>query len=227
MITHIYFDFFGTLVDYDPSIHPEVNAPLAFARRAGCRISAETASARWQAAWDRLEADAEASGREFSMTDVAQQYWEFIGSPPVRRGEMTTLVTEYLEAWTAKISPAQHAAECLSYLAADHALAIVSNTHDPDLVPGLARRFGLHTSVERIITSIDVGWRKPHPGIFAAALRESGAQPGDALFVGDNWEADVVGPREAGMSALYVGRPGNGRRSVPLAALPAVVRALT
>src|SRR5262249_27585780 len=51
----VFFDFFGTLVDYDPSIHPAYNAPLAFARRAGSAISEDASDAWWQRSWDDLD----------------------------------------------------------------------------------------------------------------------------------------------------------------------------
>jgi len=53
MASDVFFDFFGTLADDDPSVHPAGNAPLAFARRAGCAISAAESDARWQQSWDQ------------------------------------------------------------------------------------------------------------------------------------------------------------------------------
>ena len=207
MVSDVFFDFFGTLVDYDPSVHPAYNAPLAFAQRAGCAISAAESDARWQQAWDRHEADAVSTGREYSMDEVALRYWRAIGSPPLAADAVETLVREYLEVWTQSVSPAPHALECVTDLAADHRLTIVTNTHDPGLVPRLARRFGLDSAVDHVVASVVVGWRKPHPAIFEAALRDRGAAAGDVVFVGDSWEADVEGPRRIGMHAIYVGRP--------------------
>jgi len=215
-VNYVFFDFFGTLVDYDASIHPTYNAPLAFARRAGCTISETASDAHWQQAWDHLEANAARTGREFSMHQVAQRYWRSIGAPSLAHGAIEILIGEYLDAWTQSVSPAEHAIECVTDLASDHRLTIVSNTHDPALVPRLARRFGLNTAVDRVISSVTVGWRKPHRIIFETALRESGAAANDSVFIGDNWEADVEGPRRAGMSAIYVGAPSVLRPSVTL-----------
>lgn len=227
MIKYVFFDFFGTLVDYDPSIHPDYNAPLAFARRAGSEISEIASNAYWQMAWDDLDAVAVRSGREFSMYQVSQRYWRSIGSPPLVAGAIDTLIAEYLDAWTVNVSPAPHALECVADLSSDHALAIVSNTHHPDLVPRLVRQFGLHTSIDRVVASVNVGWRKPHPIIFEAALREVGAAAEEVVFVGDSWDADIEGPRQAGMAAVYVGRATEHRPSATLKELPGIVRSLT
>jgi putative hydrolase of the HAD superfamily len=37
-------------------------------------------------------------------------------------------------------------------------------------------------------------------------LQKLGSRPEDTLFVGDTWGPDVVGPRSAGMTPLYLQR---------------------
>jgi putative hydrolase of the HAD superfamily len=224
---HVFFDFFGTLVDYDPSTRPRFNAPLAFARRAGCTISETASNAQWQEAWDHLEAQAVSTGREYSMHQVAHRYWRSIGEPTLADRAMEILIGEYLDTWTASVSLAEHALDCVTDLASDHRLTIVSNTHDPELVPRLVREFGLHTAIDRVISSVTVGWRKPHPLIFETALCECGAAAEYSVFVGDNWDADVEGPRGVGMSSIYVGPSTALRPSTNLAAVPQIVRSLT
>jgi putative hydrolase of the HAD superfamily len=226
LVNHVFFDFFGTLVDYDPSTHPTYNAPLAFARRAGSTISVTASDAQWQHAWDHLEATAVSTGREYSMHQVAHRYWRLIGAPTLAAGAIDNLIAEYLDTWTESVSPAPHALECVTDLASDHRLTIVSNTHDPALVQRLVRRFGLHTAIDLVVTSVSVGWRKPHPLIFETALRERGAAARDAVFIGDNWDADVDGPRRVGMSAIYVGPATALRPSVTLQEAVHIVRSL-
>jgi putative hydrolase of the HAD superfamily len=227
LVNHVLFDFFGTLVDYDPSTHPAYNAPLAFARRAGSTISEAASDAHWQQAWDRLEAGAAGTGLEYSMDQVAHEYWRSIGAPSLAAGAVTNLIAEYLDAWSQNVSPAAHALECVTALASDHRLTIVSNTHHPALVPRLVRRFRLDTAIDRVISSVSVGWRKPHPIIFETALHELGAAAHDAVFVGDNWDADVVGPRSVGMSSIYIGPASARHPSVSLEEVPQLVRSLS
>lgn len=40
---------------------------------------------------------------------------------------------------------------------------------------------------------------KPNPGLFEHALRRAGLDPNEAIYVGDNYFADVVGSRRAGL----------------------------
>jgi putative hydrolase of the HAD superfamily len=60
--------------------------------------------------------------------------------------------------------------------------------------------------------------------IAAPALRDRGAVAGDAVFVGDSWEADVEGPRRIGMHAIYVGPPSALHPSASLRHLPQIIR---
>jgi putative hydrolase of the HAD superfamily len=52
------------------------------------------------------------------------------------------------------------------------------------------------------LSAADVGYLKPHPAIFEAALDCLGVQVGEAVFVGDNPEADIAGAQSIGMKAI-------------------------
>lgn len=45
---------------------------------------------------------------------------------------------------------------------------------------------------------------KPDPGLFEHALRRAGVTAGQAVYVGDNYFADVVGARRAGLTPILV-----------------------
>lgn len=49
----------------------------------------------------------------------------------------------------------------------------------------------------------DIGYLKPHPAIFEAALACTGTTPQETVFVGDNLTADVVGAQRMGMKAVW------------------------
>ena len=52
------------------------------------------------------------------------------------------------------------------------------------------------------LSAADVGWLKPHPRIFHAALERLGVTPRQAVFVGDNPVADIAGAQNVGMRAV-------------------------
>lgn len=227
MIRHVFFDFFGTLVNYDPDIHPAArNAPYEFATAAGVTISAEACAERWQQAWNELDARAHETGVECSMREIANRFWELLGRPTVDDRAFEQLIADYLDAWCRNIRIADGAAEAVATIADEFGLgvSVVSNTHHSALVPSLVREFGLDTHLSTVVTSVDVGWRKPHPQIFEHALAQQGVTAAEAIYVGDNWIADVEGPTAIGMPAIYVGAAAPGRDPVRITDLPEVIR---
>jgi putative hydrolase of the HAD superfamily len=83
-------------------------------------------------------------------------------------------------------------------------LGVVANTWpDP---PRLVRReldeLGVTSRVDAIVLSGEVGWRKPHPAIFARAAAELEIALENSLFVGDRLADDVQGAAAVGMTTV-------------------------
>ena len=74
-------------------------------------------------------------------------------------------------------------------------------------LPDICRSHGWIPPLTDVLTSARLGVEKPHPESYAAAIAAAGCEPGEILFVGDTYEADVAGPERAGMQALLVRRP--------------------
>ena len=85
-------------------------------------------------------------------------------------------------------------------------VVVVSNW-DVSLVEVL-RRLELAPMLDAIVTSAQVGARKPSPQIFARALELAGAGAHECLHVGDSLEEDITGARAAGIAAILIRRGG-------------------
>jgi putative hydrolase of the HAD superfamily len=83
-----------------------------------------------------------------------------------------------------------------------YTLGVVSNA-DGRVQAGLAS-CGLAAHFTAVIDSHVVGVEKPDPRIFHLALQACRAAPAEAIFVGDIYEIDVVGARNAGITALLL-----------------------
>jgi putative hydrolase of the HAD superfamily len=81
-------------------------------------------------------------------------------------------------------------------------LAVVSNA-DGRVAAALAAS-GLDHHFTAVVDSHLVGIEKPDPRIFQLALAACDVDPAEALFVGDIYEIDVVGARNAGMDAVLI-----------------------
>jgi len=83
---------------------------------------------------------------------------------------------------------------------------LITNTHRSG--ESLRRFFARHdgTRFDAIVTSCEVGVRKPDPAIFRSAAKGVGLSPPELLHVGDRFDCDVAGARAAGMgTALFTG----------------------
>jgi len=93
----------------------------------------------------------------------------------------------------------------LQTLAADgYALGLISNA--PADTKKAVTALGLTKYLGTVVISGVVGYSKPHPEIFRIALREAGVSAGEAVHVGDLYEADVVGARRAGIEGILIDR---------------------
>ena len=81
-------------------------------------------------------------------------------------------------------------------------LAVVSNADGRIAAALAASRLDRH--FDAMIDSHVVGVEKPDPRIFHLALDACGVAPAEALFVGDIYEIDVRGARNAGMDAVLI-----------------------
>lgn len=84
---------------------------------------------------------------------------------------------------------------------------VVSNIDDEQLDPML-ERLGLLGVIDAATSSEQAGSCKPDAAIYRQALATACAAPGDALFVGDSLDHDVVGPGAIGMRTAWLAPVG-------------------
>lgn len=82
--------------------------------------------------------------------------------------------------------------------------AIISNADDD--VTALCAELAFADAMDAIVTSAVVGWEKPDPRTFRAALNATNTDAADALHIGDQPRSDVVGALGVGMRAALIDR---------------------
>jgi putative hydrolase of the HAD superfamily len=83
-------------------------------------------------------------------------------------------------------------------------LGIVSNW--PPTLEATLERAGLRQYFSLVVASGVVGYAKPHPRIFEIAANGLAADPRRLLYVGDDYEYDVLGATQAGMRVVLLDR---------------------
>jgi putative hydrolase of the HAD superfamily len=204
-VTHVLFDFFGTLVTYSPSRTEQgYGRSHALVRDLGADLDYAGFLDLWTStcvAFDRASAD---DHREHSMHELAGAFLtRALGRPPAADARHA-FVAAYLAEWNTGVVYLPGLDRLLADLSGRHRLAVVTNTHHARLVPDHLAAMGLAGAFQAVVTSVEVGWRKPHPAIYAAALDATGADRARTVFVGDTYEADYRGPTRFGLRALLI-----------------------
>ncbi len=96
------------------------------------------------------------------------------------------------------------ARETIESLKTNCLIGLISNT---GRTPGnilriILKNNGLDEYFDVLTFSGEVGIRKPHRKIFEDTLAEIGIKPQEAVHVGDNFKADIIGAKKVGMKAI-------------------------
>ena len=120
---------------------------------------------------------------------------------------MPKLNQTYLSALSEQIGLHFYARELLQYLSLRYTLTLLSNGFREVQYRKLDNA-GLRSFFDHIVLSDDVGFLKPHSGIFRHALALLSATPDSVVMIGDNYEADICGAARVGIKQIYF-NPGN------------------
>lgn len=215
-VTHVLFDFFGTLVAYsDSRTEQGYRRSYSLLIEAGAALDYPGYLALWEEVAEAFEQRAVASHREYTMEAVAGAFLvRALG--PVLPAQLTgDFVSAYLDEWNAGVRYLAGLSGMLGRLAERFTLAVITNTHDAALVPGHLHRMGVSGHFAKVVTSVELGVRKPAAQIFQHALRELDASADCAVYVGDSFEADYCGARSAGLRGMLI--DPEARHPVPAA----------
>ena len=87
-------------------------------------------------------------------------------------------------------------------------MGLISNSHR--CLASFQSHFDLDGLISVTVSSSNFGFMKPHPSIFRAALELMHVAAEDATMVGDSFEHDVEGARQAGMRGILLARGASG-----------------
>jgi putative hydrolase of the HAD superfamily len=85
---------------------------------------------------------------------------------------------------------------------------VIASNWDCSLAEWL-RPTGILELVDGVVTSAEVGAAKPSTRVFERALAIAGAEPGEAVHVGDKVDNDIEGAAAAGVRAVLLQREGD------------------
>jgi len=206
----VLLDAFGTLVALEPPA-PALRAELA--RRFEIEVSEAQAQQAVAAEIAYYRAHLDEGRDEASLADLRRRCAEVLRAALGRSESIARLERDALTATllaSLRFS-AFHDVEPALAAARAHGQRVVAVSNWDISLTHVLGRLKLAHLLDGIVTSAQVGARKPSAEIFVHALTVAGDSPWDAVHVGDSVDEDVVGARSAGIEAILIrrdGRPG-------------------
>ena len=135
---------------------------------------------------------------------------------PIDTSFAERFIDTYLDEWSVGVTLIDGVPSLLTGLVErGHQLVLVSNTHHGPMVHRFLRAMRIDEPFAAVITSDQLGLRKPRREIYEAALRTIGCSASDAVFVGDSEVPDYRGPRRFGIDGYLIAEQGSAPDDLP------------
>ncbi|MFA5861474.1 MAG: HAD family hydrolase [Candidatus Thermoplasmatota archaeon] len=207
----ILFDAFGTVIHAEPeweSLRAEC-LTIVHGTWSGRAIPMNRFLVAYEAARAHQHVRAAQGLEEF---DFAQRFERTIlacGAAPRDASEWGPIAAEKYHRFQQALIHAydQPAPTLVRLHEAGYKMALVSNYAHVGVLEDALTRLGIRKPFDALIASGEVGFMKPHPAVFDAALRALGERAQDAVMIGDSLANDVIGARKLGMRAIWAPYP--------------------
>lgn len=208
-IDTIYFDLDGTLRHNRPSF---IEALSSFILQLG--LPSETANSRQAHRWlhyywansPELISDREAFNKDEDLFWVnhSRRYLLASGCQPKEATQLAPDLTQCMrDRYTPEDLLADDVPDLLQKLKlSGFRLAVISNRRNP--FDEQLETLGIDSYFEYSLAAGTINSWKPDPMIFQYALNEMEVKPEHAVYVGDNYFADVIGAQSSGMHAVLI-----------------------
>lgn len=205
----VLFDVHQTLIKKDYALLAAAQRNAAeFLQAEGYAVTL----AQLEEAWERNRRQASEDSKKGEYDEVEFYGWNRSLLSLAGIAEPTTdLIDRFNHVFASCFAPGIEAMtgarETLDALRPTYALGVISNSLGRNTRLDL-RVAGLYDYFTHIYMSSEVGKRKPHAAIFAAALAGLGMDAAQVVMVGDHPREDVAGARGAGMAAIHFAQAG-------------------
>lgn len=215
MISVILFDLVGTLIEESaPALSTDngyygiqVKAIHDSLEKDGLSVEWSSFRKRYEMIRIKQKERSERTLREYDMCKrVADTLRFFRYNIPPTSEIIGRAVDAYMRPYINSLKINQSTYGVLGTLAAGYELGVVTNFAYSSGAYQALDRFALRPFFKAVVVSGEIGWKKPSERIFAVALRRLSIPPEKAIFVGDDYEADIVGAKRMGLKAVLVSR---------------------
>ena len=205
----VIFDLDGTLRHNVPSAdETQFNfaVDLGAANLPECRRKGARWAHYYWAQSDELLQDIEKYGlleRSF-WENYATRYFLVLGTPKEGAAELGPKLAQLMEdGFNPQSQVYPGAFDTLAALRdAGYTVGLVSNRSNP--CHEECQELGLLPYFDFAYVAAEVGVWKPDPAIFDRAIQETGSSPERIVYIGDNYYADIIGAKNAGLTPILL-----------------------
>lgn len=204
MVEAIGFDLFNTLITVHPAAMKDAHDRMILALAdQGLHVERGSFLGAYVEAAKRFLLEAHKEGKE-----THNRFW--IAAALAREGHpvapsdprIAVAVDAYFTAFYPHCRLIPGTRELLEELQGRFRLGLLTNFTDAPAGQRIIEETGLGPFFAAILISGRLGYRKPHPYVFARLVQELGMPPNRILFIGDDLEADFQGAKAAGLNAV-------------------------
>lgn len=153
--------------------------------------------------------------KDFLVTERFRHTLEQIGMPGDNLHYIAEKIDdEYLHYLSSLDTLIPGARELLEYLVTKYDVNILSNGFQ-EVQTRKLRSGGIEKYIHHLVLSDDCGITKPLRGIFDYALTRVGSTAQQTIMIGDNYDADIHGAKNAGWHTILFNIKGFDRNAVP------------
>jgi len=230
-VTTLLFDIDNTLIPTRAIWQHALDAVAARLAGAHPGVSAAVIASTYLNTSDRLWGDYDRALAPLGSHTAARRHvWEVAlreAGIGLTQRQLSAHVDDFAHRQMRAIRPVPATVDAFRRLAEIYQLGIVTNG-DADHQHAKLEQAGLDPYFETVVCALGNGHRKPHPAPFHRACDALAVRPEQCLYVGDEWAADIVGARAAGLHPVWItatGQPPPG--SAPTTRFTSLASCLT
>jgi HAD superfamily hydrolase (TIGR01549 family) len=203
MIKAVGFDLFGTLIKATADNDTCLQGIYSCLRSNGVTVTYEIFVETYRTTRKLQRQTSQVLHKEVTNSEAVCETIRLLGHDlePTSR-VVREAVKAYFQPW--RIELADGARSTLEALRPFVKLGLVSNFTDVSFIEETLRILEIHYFFDSITISAGCGWRKPSPKIFQILLEKLDIKPEECLFVGDEVDSDIKGPKTVGMRTVLL-----------------------
>jgi putative hydrolase of the HAD superfamily len=208
MIKAVFFDFFNTLVGYETSreqVYMEVCAKYGIKVDQRALVRAYPIADKYLRDQFRIRPSNKRS--KLNMFNLYLNHASvLLNNAGVKINKMTAfqIVLNWLR-YNWDFVPFQDGLDILKYCKENNYLVGVISNIDKDMAD-LFLKLGMKQYIDFYVTSHEAGCDKPAPGIFNLALKKANIKPEEIIYIGDQYETDMLGAKGVGIKGVLIDR---------------------